>query len=489
MSNQSKENMEKEQLITPWEIKSDGAIDYKKLMKFGAKAIDGSLIKRFEKATGIRAPTWLRRGLFFSHKDLDIVLDKYEKGEQIFLYTGRGPSSESMHLGHLIPFMLTKQLQDAFNAIVVIQMSDDEKYYFKGEHDLTYYTELAYKNAKDIIAVGFNKEKTFMFANSIEFKENKMLQHNFDLMSNCVKVSDITAIFGDSIKTASQFNWPVKQSIPAYSNSFPKIFGDKHIMCLVPMAIDQDPYFRLARDFVDDVKNLGYLKPACIHSEFLPALEGMSNKLSSSNNNPTTIFLTDTLKDVENKIKKHAFSGGQETLEEHRKLGADLTVDISYQWLLYFEPDDAKLADIAHKYSSGEMLTSEIKKILITCVQNIITNHQEIRNNLTQEQVDYYFRNDKQFTSNSPMIRESIELLSDEEYNKMGCNFDRYFTETSDNDSIGDLVSELIEKSAEIAIEFCNDYKLSGNENDIQVIDDNDVDNESDSKDNTLSCE
>ena len=40
--------------------------------------------------------------------DLGEILDAYEKDKPFFLYTGRGPSSESMHLGHLIPFLFTK---------------------------------------------------------------------------------------------------------------------------------------------------------------------------------------------------------------------------------------------------------------------------------------------------------------------------------------------------------------------------------------------
>lgn len=41
-------------------------------------------------------------------RDLNEILDLYEKGEKFYLYTGRGPSSEALHLGHLIPFMFTK---------------------------------------------------------------------------------------------------------------------------------------------------------------------------------------------------------------------------------------------------------------------------------------------------------------------------------------------------------------------------------------------
>ena len=44
----------------------------------------------------------------FLRSDLPEVLDAYKAKKPFFLYTGRGPSSEAMHLGHLIPFMFTK---------------------------------------------------------------------------------------------------------------------------------------------------------------------------------------------------------------------------------------------------------------------------------------------------------------------------------------------------------------------------------------------
>ena len=44
----------------------------------------------------------------FLHSDMTQILDAYEQRKPFFLYTGRGPSSESMHLGHLIPFLFTK---------------------------------------------------------------------------------------------------------------------------------------------------------------------------------------------------------------------------------------------------------------------------------------------------------------------------------------------------------------------------------------------
>ena len=106
----------REQIITPFDV-SGGvdetgkvvAINYDKLVDtFGSKKIDQALLERFEKVTGHKPHRLMRRGMVFSHRDLDLILDKYEKGNHLFLYTGRGPSSDSMHVGHSIPFEFTK---------------------------------------------------------------------------------------------------------------------------------------------------------------------------------------------------------------------------------------------------------------------------------------------------------------------------------------------------------------------------------------------
>lgn len=105
-----------EQKITPFDV-SGGfdehgkakAIDYDRLIEtFGSQRIDKPLLERFERVTGHRPHRLLRRGMVFSHRDLNLILDKYEKGTPFFLYTGRGPSSDSMHVGHTVPFEFTK---------------------------------------------------------------------------------------------------------------------------------------------------------------------------------------------------------------------------------------------------------------------------------------------------------------------------------------------------------------------------------------------
>lgn len=92
------------------------------------------------------------------------ILTNYEAGIPFYLYTGRGPSSHSMHLGHFIPFTLCKWLQDVFNVPLVIQLTDDEKMLWR-DISLEDAHKMAYENAKDIIALGFDVNKTFIFSN------------------------------------------------------------------------------------------------------------------------------------------------------------------------------------------------------------------------------------------------------------------------------------------------------------------------------------
>lgn len=96
--------------VTPYDV-DDGEVDYDKLIvEFGCSRITAEMIERIEKLTGKPCHHFLKRDIFFSHRDLNIILDNYEKGIPFYLYTGRGPSTESMHLGHLMPFLFTKYL-------------------------------------------------------------------------------------------------------------------------------------------------------------------------------------------------------------------------------------------------------------------------------------------------------------------------------------------------------------------------------------------
>jgi tryptophanyl-tRNA synthetase len=65
---------------------------------------------------------------------------------------------------------------------------------------------------------------------------------------------------------------------------------------------------------------------------------------------------------MEKKVKS-SFSGGQPTMEEHRRLGGNPDIDVAFQYLRYFfEPDDAVLAELEAGYRSGDILTGQMKQ-------------------------------------------------------------------------------------------------------------------------------
>lgn len=309
----------------------------------------------------------------------------YEQGKPFYLYTGRGPSSEALHLGHLVPFMFTKWLQDAFKVPLVIQLTDDEKSLWKGI-DVEEARRLARENAKDIIACGFDVSRTFIFSD-YEYIGGAFYR-NISRIQRCVTLNQVRGIFGltgeDNI---GKISFPAVQAAPSFPDSFPHMFGArKDIRCLIPCAIDQDPYFRMTRDVAP---RLGHNKPALIESRFFPALQGESGKMSASDET-SAIFVTDTPKQIKSKINKYAFSGGGATVELHRQNGADLEVDVPYKYLTFFLEDDEKLAKIGKEYGSGQMLTGEIKAELVKLLEDMVSRHQAARAKVSEEIVDMF---------------------------------------------------------------------------------------------------
>eukprot|EP00922_Rhytidocystis_sp_ex-Travisia-forbesii_P022423 GHVS01032831.1.p1 GENE.GHVS01032831.1~~GHVS01032831.1.p1 ORF type:complete len:612 (+),score=106.08 GHVS01032831.1:272-2107(+) len=372
------------QKVTPWEVQGgEKGIDYDKLIRdFGCAAITQHQIQRIEALTGQRAHRFLRRGLFFSHRDLNLILDSVERKQPFYLYTGKGPSSESLHLGHLVPFMFTKYLQDAFDVPLVIQLTDDEKFLFKKGISLKDAYRLGYENTKDIIACGFDVNKTFVFS---DLDYIKQLYPVILSIQEKVTYSQSRSIFGftesDNIGKSA---FPAVQAAPAFSHSFPTLFPpEAKVRCLIPQAIDQDPYFRMTREVAP---RLGLLKPALIHCRFIPSLQGYNSKMSGSVE-VSSVFVTDDEHTVKNKIMKYAFSGGQATTAEHRAKGADLSVDVAYLYLTFLLDDDEQLEDIGRRYRSGEMLTGEVKEVLIKTLNELFLDHQTKRNAVTDEMV------------------------------------------------------------------------------------------------------
>ncbi|GIJ82967.1 hypothetical protein Asppvi_001484 [Aspergillus pseudoviridinutans] len=388
------------QVVTPFDV-SGGVdesgkllpVDYDKLVReFGATRISKELLERFERVTGRRPHRFMRRGIVFSHRDLNLILDRYEKGQPFYLYTGRGPSSDSMHVGHTIPFEFTKWLQDVFDCPLVIMLTDDEKYMHSQKIEVDDAKKYAKANAKDIIAVGFDMKKTFIFSD-FDFVGGAFYE-NICRMAKRITINSVRGTFGfNDSNNVGEFHFCATQSATAFATSFPHIFGTDRkkvssIPCLIPCAIDQDPYFRQCREHAEKMK---YKKPSLIHAIFLPALQGPGSKMSASVDT-SAIYMSDAPNRIKNKINKYAFSGGQDTAELQRQLGANTKDDVPFQYLTFFMEDDEELERIRVAYEKGEMLTGEVKQKCIAEIQAYVQAFQERRAEVTDEIVAEYMR-------------------------------------------------------------------------------------------------
>jgi tryptophanyl-tRNA synthetase len=362
---ETENNVHKEFKVTPWEV--EGEIDYNKLIEnFGTQTITPEILMKVKDLIGEIHPM-LKLQYFFSHRDFDWILSKYENGDKFYLYTGRGPSG-MIHMGHLLPWIFTKYLQDKFNVKLLFQLTDDEKFLYGQDRTMEEIKHYTYENILDIIAVGFDRRKTKIIV------DTKHIKHLYPIATELAKritFSTAKAVFGFSNSTnIGMIGFPSIQAAPCF---LPSIIEGKPTPVLIPAAIDQDPYWRMTRDVAE---RLGYDKPAQIHSKFLPGL-GISGKMSSSRPE-TALFTTDDPEIIDKKVSS-AFTGGQATVALQRKLGGNATGCPVFWYLRYFFDTERQSDERLLKCKSGNLLCGECKSDLAKDSKSFIVDFKKRR--------------------------------------------------------------------------------------------------------------
>lgn len=195
--------------------------------------------------------------------------------------------------------------------------------------------------------------------------------------------SAIKAIFGfeDSSNIGIVF-FPAVQAVPCFIASEEKGYN---IPCLIPAAIDQDPYWRMTRDIAS---KLGYYKPSQMHCKFLPGL-GRGGKMSASMPE-TCIFTTDSPEDVRHKVW-NAFTGGKPTIREQKELGADPSICTIYAYFYYlFDDDDRSLMNLEEHCRSGGIMCGECKQKLTLQLNEFLEAHQKRREEARDKIAKFY---------------------------------------------------------------------------------------------------
>lgn len=371
--------MKKEIKVTPWEV--SGNIDYDKLIKkFGVRHLHG-LPEVFNKNV------LFRRNIIFAHRDFERIVDAVQKKKKFVMMTGLMPSGK-FHLGHML---IVQQMifYQKLGAKLYITVADLEAYGTRQKSPEEMRKIAIEEYLINYIALGLNPKNVDFYFQSERSNDAKESNAYYRLISNFSRhatFNEFKAVYGEV--SPARINASLIQTADMFHPQLPEFEGP--VPVVVPVGIDQDPHLRIARDISKRYKDHKFVQLSSTYNQFFPSLKG-SGKMSSSDET-SFIALTDSPKEVERKIKKYAFSGGRDTLEEHRKHGGDPDKDVSFQYLkFFFEEDDKKLQQIHDDYKSGKLLTGELKKILIDKINVFLKEHQK-KMKTARNQVDKFLK-------------------------------------------------------------------------------------------------
>lgn len=348
--------------VTPWEVKGD--VDYSKLIKkFGLRELS-HLPRVFQKEV------LFRRGHVFAHRDFEKIVDAIEKKKKFIMLTGLMPTGK-FHLGHAL---IAKQIvfYQNLGAKVYVTVADLEAYSLRGQ-GLEESNKIAADYISNYIALGLNLKKCDVYFQSNRSEDGVKASAYYrlqNLLAKHVTFNEFKAVYGDI--TPGKMLSSLIQASDILHAQLPEFEGKMPVV--VPVGADQDPHLRLTRDLAKRLKKPGFEQVSSTYNTFLPGLKG--GKMSASEEN-SHIAMTDSAEEVERKIRRYAFSGGQKSLEEHRKHGGNPDVDVSFQYLNYFfEESDSKLAKMEKDYRSGKLLTGELKEYTIKKINGFLKGHQ-----------------------------------------------------------------------------------------------------------------
>ncbi len=355
----------KKDVFNPWEVEGD--INYKKLVeKFGISPMK-ELPKIFSENV------LFRRGVVFANRDIGRILNAIKEKKPFVMMTGLMPTGK-FHIGHMLvaqQFIFWQKL----GAKIYIAVADLESYNARGLS-----LEEARKNALEeyianYVALGLDLKKADIYFQSERSQDPTKSNAYYklqNLLARHATFAEFKGVYGE-ITPGKMLSALLQASDMLHPQL--KEFEGKPLPVLVPVGIDQDPHLRLARDISKRVKNPKFTQLSSTYHTFMPGLSG--GKMSSSNPN-SFIALTDSASEVKKKINKYAFSGGQATLEEHKKKGGNPDIDVPFQYLkMFFEQDDKKLDEIYRLYKQGEMTTGEMKKYCIEKISDFLKEHQK----------------------------------------------------------------------------------------------------------------
>lgn len=334
--------MTKHVVIDPW---GAGLVeDYSKL-------ITDFHLELFDAAQYPEPNRIMRRGVVFAGIGQKSVLDAMKQRKPFYVLSGIMPTNDKIHFGNKFVIENIAYFQKQ-GAEVYVLIADLE-----AEATREVSLEQARKRALEFhipayIALGLDPKKTTFYFQS----ENLDVMKSAYKFARKVTLNQFKALYGgaDPERIISAVTQVGDILYPQFKKRMPGV---------IPVGVDQVPHILLARDIVGRMRSEKFFAPAAVFHKYTPALDG-SVKMSKSKPE-SAIDLPDDPKTVARKIK-NALSGGRDTLEEHRRLGAIVEKDMVFELMKqHLVEDDTELQRIYTEYKSGRMTSGELKELAI----------------------------------------------------------------------------------------------------------------------------
>jgi tryptophanyl-tRNA synthetase len=363
-------SVEKDRL-DPW---GTSAIkDYSRLeTEFGIEPV-APLLPRFAKPS-----PHLSRGIDFGQRDLGRVLDAVDNNKPYAVMSGIKPDG-AFHLGNkmtaddMIYFQSLSKKATVYYAIADVEAYADNGLSFQ-ETEKT-----AVRNVADILALGLDPERAVVYKQSEEMRVMRMST----IFSRGVTNNMLRAIYGD--RQIGLYLSALIQAGDILMPQLPEFGGPKPV--LVPVGADQDPHIRLSRDLADKYnKDFGFLPPSSIYHRLELALTG---GYKMSKREPGSGFTLDDSATEATKRVRNAFTGGRDTVEEQRRLGARADICPIYDlYRFHFAKDDEHVKRVYHECTKGIRLCGECKEEVIGLVKSFLEEHHKKRDSLMKDAKD-----------------------------------------------------------------------------------------------------
>ncbi|KAL7722309.1 Tryptophanyl-tRNA synthetase [Entamoeba marina] len=313
--------------------------------------------ERIEKISGKPLHHFNKRDFIVGQRDLDLFLDDVEHNKPTYIFVSKLPNGK-LSLNEYVTLKYARYLQIALNIRVIIQVLDDVKVLYR-QSTVNEATKLSNDLIKDIIAIGFPSDQTFIFT---DYSYYGKMYETVTLVQKVMAFNDVQPFFAfDASDNIGKLSSPAIMAAPMYGAAF-KSFFNSPARSIVIGSIENVQFVDTVRSYAE---KLGFPAPAALFHKPVPLLTGVT--------------------------KKRTFSGGRDTVEEHRRLGGDCGIDIPIQYLSIFESDDEIVKNAIEQYGKGELLSGELKKnIVVNSIKKVVAEFQDLKKPITNAVLKEY---------------------------------------------------------------------------------------------------